>query len=89
MAIKAQMLADFIAEFTHDVDLEPEMTLPEVETPKEQNPDEDLANWKLFVDGSSKQHGCSARLVLQTPLREQIEYAIRIGFKAADNEVEY
>ena len=34
MAIKAQTLADFIAKCTHDVALELEMILPEVETPK-------------------------------------------------------
>ena len=36
--------------------------LMDVET--RQNPDEDLAKWKLFVDGSSNQHGYGARLVL-------------------------
>ena len=35
MAIKAQALADFVAKFTHDVALEPEVTLPEVEAPEE------------------------------------------------------
>ncbi|GFY81124.1 hypothetical protein Acr_01g0009330 [Actinidia rufa] len=43
----------------------------------------------LFVDGSSNQHGCRAGLVLQTPTGDQIEYAIRSGFKATNNEVEY
>ena len=42
MVIKAQTLADFIAEFTYDVVPEPEVILPEEETPKEQNLDEDL-----------------------------------------------
>ena len=31
MAIKAQTLADFIAEFTHDIALKREMSLPEEE----------------------------------------------------------
>ena len=53
MVIKAQVLADFIAKFIHDVALEPEITLPEVETLEEQNPDEDLTKWKLFVERSS------------------------------------
>ncbi|GFY85496.1 molybdenum cofactor sulfurase family protein [Actinidia rufa] len=89
MAIKAQVLADFVAEFTHDVDLEPEITFPEVETTKEHNLNEDLAKWKLFVDRSSNQHGCGAGLVLQTPSGEQIEYTICIGFKGTNNEAEY
>ena len=43
----------------------------------------------LFVDGSSNQYSCGAGLVLQTPLGDQMEYAIRIGFKATNNEAEY
>ena len=43
MAIKAQALDDFIAEITHDATPEPEVTLPEVEAPKKQNPNENLA----------------------------------------------
>ena len=43
MAIKVQELADFITEFTHDVALEPEVVLLEVESSKEQNPDKALA----------------------------------------------
>ena len=89
MRIKAQALADFIIEFTHDVDPELEVVLPEVKTLEEQNSNEDLAKWKLFIDGLSNQHGCRARLILQTTSGEQIEYAIRIGFKNTTNEVEY
>ncbi|GFY94785.1 hypothetical protein Acr_10g0001700 [Actinidia rufa] len=33
----------------------------------------DLAHWILFVNGSSNQHGCGARLVIQTPSGEQME----------------
>ncbi|XP_057510765.1 uncharacterized protein LOC130793127 [Actinidia eriantha] len=89
MAIKAQVLDDFIVESTHEGTLEPEITPPEIETPKEQSSKKDLARWILFVDGSSNQHGCGARLVIQTPSGEQMEYAIRIGFKATNNEAEY
>ena len=62
MAIKAQALADIVAEFTYDVTLEYEENLPKVET-EGQNLDEDLAKWKLFVDGSSNQHGWSSKLL--------------------------
>ena len=41
------------------------------------------------MDRSSNQHGCGVRLVLQIPFGEQMKYAIRIGFKATNNEVEY
>ncbi|GFS37719.1 hypothetical protein Acr_00g0053630 [Actinidia rufa] len=63
MAIKAQALINFVAEFTYDVALELGKNLPK--------------------------HGCGAWLVFQTPLGEQMEYTIRIGFKATNNEDEY
>ncbi|XP_057463265.1 uncharacterized protein LOC130753291 [Actinidia eriantha] len=88
MAIKAQTLADFVVESTRDVAHEPELVPPEVGTPVEQNSD-NLNRWLLFVDGSSNQHSCGAGLVLQTPTSEQMEYALRIGFKATNNEAEY
>ncbi|GFS40548.1 hypothetical protein Acr_00g0069240 [Actinidia rufa] len=62
-AIKAQALADFIVESTHEDTPQPETTPPE--------------------------HGCGAGLVIQAPLGEQMEYAIRMGFKATNNEAEY
>ncbi|PSR86062.1 Ribonuclease [Actinidia chinensis var. chinensis] len=89
MAIKAQALTNFVVEFTYDVVPKPEENQPEVETLEGQNPDEDLAKWKLFVDRSSNQHGCGARLILQTPSGEHMKYAIHIGFKAINNEAKY
>ena len=85
MAIKAQALADFIAEFTYNV-------APYLETKileEQEVRDSSITGWNLFVDGSSNQHGYGASLVLPTPLREKMEYAICIGFKATNNEVEY
>ena len=48
MAIKAQALANFIVEFTHNATLD-----SEVETYEEQDQDDGLARWKLFMDVSS------------------------------------
>ena len=53
MAIKAQALANFVAEFTHDAALEPKVVLSEVKALEEQNSDEDLTRWKLFIGESS------------------------------------
>ena len=78
LAIKGRALVDFVTEFTYDIALEPEKGIPEAETLEQPNSDEDLARWKLFVDESSNQHGCGSRLILQTPLGELMEYAIRI-----------
>ncbi|GFZ17083.1 hypothetical protein Acr_26g0003530 [Actinidia rufa] len=44
MAIKAQALPDFIAEFTHDVAPDLEMALLEVETPEKQSQEVDLTS---------------------------------------------
>ena len=84
MAIKAKALTNFIAEFMYDVALD-----PETEAPEEQNQGDDLARWKLFIDGSSNQHGYGVGLVLQMPSREQMVYTICIEFKATNNEAEY
>ena len=67
------MLANFVAKFTYEISLEPEITSPKVETPGKQEQEEDLARWKLFVDGSSNQHACGVGLVLQTLLGEHME----------------
>ena len=68
MAIKAQALADFIIEFIYNLALELEVIPSEVKTPGEQHPNDDLAKWKLFIDGSSNQHSYGVGFVLQTPL---------------------
>ncbi|GFZ15781.1 hypothetical protein Acr_25g0001900 [Actinidia rufa] len=88
MAIKAQTLANFMVESTHETTPELEATPPELETPKEQSLDEDFTRWMLFIDESFNQHGCGAGLILQTPSSDQMEYAIRIRFKVTNNEVE-
>ncbi|GFS29293.1 hypothetical protein Acr_00g0006120 [Actinidia rufa] len=86
-AIKAHALADFIVESTYEDTPQPETTPLEEEIPNE--PAQALAHWILFVDGSSNQHGCGAGLVIRAPSGEQMEYAIRMGFKATNNEAEY
>ncbi|KAM1612051.1 hypothetical protein PS2_000776 [Malus domestica] len=45
--------------------------------------------WSLYVDGSSNQRGCGAGLVLTTPDKVAMEYALRFKFKASNNEAEY
>ncbi|GFY91031.1 hypothetical protein Acr_07g0012270 [Actinidia rufa] len=88
-AIKAQALADFIVESTYEDTPQPETAPPEAGIPKEPTSEKDLTHWILFVDGSSNQHGCGAGLVSRALSGEQKEYAIRIGFKATNNEAEY
>ena len=52
MAIKAQALTNFIAKLTYDVAPNHEIVVLE-----EHDQDGDVIRWKLFVDGSSNQHG--------------------------------
>ncbi|KAL0462549.1 UNVERIFIED_CONTAM: hypothetical protein Slati_0142500 [Sesamum latifolium] len=71
--IKAQALADFILEMT-------EMTV------KDASQDQ---KWLLHVDGSSTAQGSGADIVITTPQGEDLEFAIKFGFKASNNEAEY
>ncbi|KAI5317776.1 hypothetical protein L3X38_037483 [Prunus dulcis] len=44
--------------------------------------------WTLFVDGSSNAQGCGAGLVLISPDKVALEYALRFKFQASNNEAE-
>ncbi|RVW75366.1 Retrovirus-related Pol polyprotein from transposon 17.6 [Vitis vinifera] len=45
--------------------------------------------WTLRVDGASRSSGSEVGLLLQSPTGEHLEQAIRLGFPASNNEVEY
>ena len=49
----------------------------------------DLPIWKLFVDGATNAQGSGAGLILTSSEGIDIEYALRFGFQASDNEAEY
>ncbi|KAK0575418.1 hypothetical protein LWI29_000197 [Acer saccharum] len=79
-AIKAQAVADFVAEFTE----------PSIEVARmmvEQN--KKIFKWQLRVDGSSNTHGSGAGIVLTTPEGDSVECALRFDFKATNNQAEY
>ncbi|KAL0378856.1 UNVERIFIED_CONTAM: hypothetical protein Sradi_3191100 [Sesamum radiatum] len=71
--IKAQALVDFVSEMM-------EMSIKE--TSQEQI-------WLLHVDSSSTTQGSGAGIVITTPQGEDLEFAIKFGFKASNNEAEY
>ncbi|XP_071925708.1 uncharacterized protein [Coffea arabica] len=79
-AIKAQALADFLAEGANlnQTDLTPTPT----DTPAEQP-------WVLFVDGASSREGSGAGLLLTSPTGKELTYALRFDFPASNNEAEY
>ncbi|KAK3009912.1 hypothetical protein RJ639_011482 [Escallonia herrerae] len=67
-AIKAQALSDFIVECTVPED-PPQLVLSEIVDP-----------WLFYVDGSSKVDGSGAGLILISPEKFVIEYALRFDF---------
>ena len=60
MAIKDQALADFIVKFTYNVTQDPKTDI----TKDREIGGGDITRWKLFMDGSSNQHGYDIGLVL-------------------------
>ncbi|KAJ9553525.1 hypothetical protein OSB04_017570 [Centaurea solstitialis] len=79
-AIKSQVLADFVAEFSPG--LEP-TTCDEVVMISDNKP------WILYVDGSSNVRGCGLGIVLKSSQGGNIVYSVRCEFKATNNEAEY
>ena len=45
--------------------------------------------WKLYVDGSSNNKGSDTGIVLHSPDDLVLELALRLNFKASNNESEY
>ncbi|XP_071933220.1 uncharacterized protein [Coffea arabica] len=77
-AIKAQVLADFLADLTFTEGREPTSAIAEVSTPH---------LWTLYVDSNGD--GSGAGLLLEDPHGEVCSYALRFDFLATNNEVEY
>ena len=68
MAVKGQILADFIMEFTP------------VESTKATQLTPDLPIWRLSVDRAANAQGSGAGLILTSPDGINVEYALRFGF---------
>jgi ribonuclease HI len=73
-AIKSQILADFVAEWT-DTQLPPPQIQAEC--------------WILYFDGSVMKTGAGAGLLFVSPLGEHMWYAVRLHFPASNNMAEY
>ena len=73
MAIKGQVVADFIAEFTLGDGQEAE----------------DSRRWNIYMDGSSNRRVGGAGVVIQTPKGDRIECMIRLDFPTTNNEAKY
>ena len=77
IAIKGQILADFVMEFT---------SAELVEATQLRS---DLPIWRLSVDGAANAQGSGVGLILTSLDGIDIEYALRFGFRASNNEAEY
>jgi hypothetical protein len=73
-AIKSQILADFVAEWT-DTQLSPPQIQAEC--------------WTLYFDDSVMKTGAGAGLLFVSPLGEHMRYAVRLHFPASNNMAEY
>jgi len=73
-AIKAQALADFIAEFT---------------LPDEDGITDEVDKWTIQTDGSSAQKRGGVGVVITTPDGEMMKYGVQLKFPATNNEAEY
>jgi hypothetical protein len=73
-AIKSQVLANFVAEWT---EMQTQPVLIEHET------------WTMYFDGSVMKEGAGVGLVFISPLGVRMEYMVRLHFPASNNTAEY
>ena len=71
IAIKAQVLADFIVEFT---------------LLDEGNLTNKVERWTVQIDGSSAQQRGGVRVVITTPDGEVLKYGVQLKFSTTNNE---
>ena len=71
--IKGQIVADFIAEFTHDEDKGAEESL----------------HWSIYIDRSSNRRAGGPGIVLLSPEGDRVECMVGLDFPTTNNEVEY
>ena len=75
LSMKGQVMADFVVEYS--------------QKPTQHKEPREEEWWTLRVDGASRSSGSGVGLLLQSPLGEQLEQAIRLGFPASNNKAEY
>ena len=92
MTIKGQTLTDFVAKFTYPTTALSgpiDKTSASEEPKKEDEPTDPSNLWSLRIDGSSNMNGSGMSIILESPTREKISYALRLEFPAPNNETEY
>ncbi|KAI5313233.1 hypothetical protein L3X38_042407 [Prunus dulcis] len=91
-----QAVAEFLSELTEpqasaatQLITEPNLPLSQDQTTSKCNFDLTRPLWTLFVDGPSNAQGCGAGLVLVSPDKVALKYALRFKFQASNNEDKY
>jgi len=80
-AIKLQALADFVADFTSDLQVQADLEVQQLEETKDP--------WILYTDGASNVRGTSLGILLKSPHGDIIPQSIACEFQATNNEAEY
>jgi hypothetical protein len=89
-AIKSQVLANFIVEWTPPpCALEGSNPDPSPTPAGREGPVFTEPHWTLFFDGSARQESAGAGVVLVGPGGDQLKYVVRLEFKATNNMAEY
>ena len=84
-AIKGQVLADFVAEFSPRSELE--MVQEPFGSANASGAQKNVGPaWKMFVDGASNSLGSGAEVVLVSPDSIMHEHSLRLSFNASNNE---
>lgn len=83
-AIKGQVLANFMAEFTEDTVSEEEKALGVLTASAIVIPP-----WKVYIDGAANRKGAGIGIVLITSEKLVMEKSLRLGFLATNNEAKY
>ncbi|GKA38003.1 reverse transcriptase domain-containing protein [Tanacetum coccineum] len=95
VAVKGQVLADFLADTPTEINATPEVANnPRVEDiPESSNAREDLTPgpraWRLYTDGASNNEGSEDGLILIAPDDVEYSYALRLNFSNSNNDAEY
>ncbi|GKA54168.1 reverse transcriptase domain-containing protein [Tanacetum coccineum] len=95
VAIKGQVLADFLADTPTEISATAEVpNNPRVEDiPEPSNARGNLTPgpraWRLYTDGASNNEGSRAGLILIAPDDVEYSYALRLNFSNSNNDVEY
>ncbi|GAA0144057.1 hypothetical protein LIER_35863 [Lithospermum erythrorhizon] len=81
-SIKAQVLADFLIEYTARQPLK-------VDGPRDPQEPSQIPEWVVYVDGARNSKSVGVGIMIQGPDKLKMEYALSFSFEATNDETEY